>query len=248
MLISNSDWRKYIRRLSAVNQKAADAMQYWLDTHPGAGTDELIYTAFVLSDTYGEAAAALACEMYDATAEIQGVSVPPAIPAETASFQEVAKAVQGTMKNLQNTVPATVGRLVKQAGADTMLRNAERDGAQFAWVPMGDTCAFCLTLASRGWQRQSKKAMKRGHAEHIHANCDCTYAVRFDGRSGVQGYDPGRYLTMYENAEGDTPQEKINAMRREFYAENKDRINEQKRSAYAKRVERNSPAAEEADV
>ena len=90
--------------------------------------------------------------------------------------------------------------------------------------------------------------MKGGHAEHIHANCDCTYAVRFDGRSGVQGYDPDRYLAMYENAEGDTPREKINAMRRELYAENKDRINEQKRSAYAKRVERNSPAAEEADV
>ena len=37
-------------------------------------------------------------------------------------------------------------------------------------------------------------------------------------------------------------------MRREFYNENKEIINEQKRSAYAKRMERNSSAAEEVDV
>ena len=99
-----------------------------------------------------------------------------------------------------------------------MLKNAERDGAQFAWVPMGDTCAFCLTLASRGWQYMSKNAMKHGHAEHIHANCDCTYAIRFDESSTVAGYDSDRYLEMYENAEGSTPAEKINSMRREIAA------------------------------
>jgi hypothetical protein len=37
-------------------------------------------------------------------------------------------------------------------------------------------------------------------------------------------------------------------MRREFYAENKEIINEQKRTAYAKRTERNSSAAEEINV
>lgn len=28
-----------------------------------------------------------------------------------------------------------------------MLKNALRDGAEFAWVSNGDTCAFCMTLA-----------------------------------------------------------------------------------------------------
>ena len=53
---------------------------------------------------------------------------------------------------------------------------------------------------------------------------------------------------MYYDADGRTPQERINALRREFYNENKEIINEQKRSAYAKRVERNSSAAEEINV
>ena len=39
---------------------------------------------------------------------------------------------------------------------------------------------------------------------------------------------------MYNSTEG-SPKEKINAMRREFYAENKELINEQKRTAYALR-------------
>lgn len=236
MQISRRDWERYIQALGAINQTAADAMQTWMDSNPGAELQELIYTAYLLSDRYGEAAASLACEMYDTTAAAQGVALPPAEPAPTASYQETAKAVTGTIKNRRNTVPQTVGRLVKQAGADTMLRNAARDGAEWAWIPSGDTCAFCLTLGSRGWQRQSKKAAK-SHAEHIHANCDCTYAVRFDGKSTVAGYNPDKLLKQYQAADGSTPQEKINAMRRAQYAENKDKINAQKRAAYDKRNE-----------
>ena len=41
---------------------------------------------------------------------------------------------------------------------------------------------------------------------------------------------------MFEGAEGDTWQEKVNAMRREQYAENREKINEQKRAAYAART------------
>lgn len=97
-------------------------------------------------------------------------------------------------------------------------------------MPHGDSCAFCLTLASRGWQRASQAAIKGGHAEHIHANCDCEYAVRFDGRTSVAGYDPEAYLAQYNAAGGD-----INRMRRVNYAKNKERINAQKRAAYALR-------------
>ena len=159
------------------------------------------------------------------------------IPAETASYRQVAGTVRAVAEESRSeeAMGAAVGRMVKQAGADTTLKNAIRDGAEFAWVPSGDTCAFCITLASRGWQRASRKAIKGGHAEHIHNNCDCTYAIRFDGEGGVAGYDPEKYRAMYDAAEGDTPQEKINSMRRAQYAENKDEINVQKRAAYSER-------------
>ena len=137
--------------------------------------------------------------------------------------------VQATKQSLPQ-MQRGVSRLVKRAGADTTLKNALRDGAEWAWVPQGDTCAFCLTLASRGWQKASQAAIKGGHAEHIHANCDCEYAIRFDGRSTVAGYDPDKYLRQYRAAGSD-----VNALRRVNYAANRERINAQKRAAYALR-------------
>ena len=257
--ITSTAWRKYIGTLRRISDRASREMLAMI-TRLSNQYDEGIITleqyedaaidyAYALATKYGEAAGAAACEMYDAIAELQGANVPPAVPAATATMGETAKAVKGTMKTGNvNIVADATGRLVKLVGVDTMQQNALRDGAEWAWIPVGDTCAFCLTLASRGWQKASKNALKNGHAEHVHANCDCTYAVRFDDGLDVQGYNPQRYLDMYENADGSTPQARINALRREFYNENKETINEQKRSAYAKRIERNSSAAEEINV
>ncbi len=252
MRISDKVWTRYINRLRRLSDRASNEMRQYLSTHETetqAGMNAAIEYAYALATKYGEGSGTLACEMYDAIAELQGANVPAAVPAPTATMNETAKAVVGTMKTGNDEiVSSAVGRLVKMASADTMQRNALRDGAEWAWIPRGDTCAFCLTLASRGWQKASRSAIKNGHAEHIHANCDCTYAVRFDRDMDVEGYDPGRYLRMYENADGNTPEQRINALRREFYAENKEIINEQKRSAYAKRMALNSSEAEETNV
>ena len=196
-------------------------MQTYVLEHGFDDMKALLDYAMALSDRYGGAVGSLACQMYEATAAAQGAVVPTAEMAELPDYGDVAKAVYGAKKTSEGEVSKAIGRLVKMVGADTTLKNAERDGAQFAWVPHGDTCAFCMVLASRGWQYMSKNALRNGHAEHIHANCDCQYAVRFDGKSSIKGYDPDRYLQMYENAEGSTSQEKINAMRRAAYKESK---------------------------
>ena len=225
------DWERYIVRLKKISDKAAADMQAYVDRFGFDNTTAIIYQAYDLATVYGEAAGAAACDMYDAIAEISHASVPPAVPAETATYGEVAKAINGALKQgSEGQVPQIVGRKVKQAGADTTLKNAIRDGAEFAWVPHGDTCAFCMTLASRGWQTASKAALKGGHAEHIHSNCDCEYAIRFDDRGGVRGYDPDRYLRIYREHNGD-----INSIRREQYQANKEKINAQKREAYRER-------------
>ena len=257
--ITLKDWDRYIAILRRLNDRASTEMLaalVALKAQYDAGQltmnefrTALIDYGFALVTKYGEGASAAACEMYDAIAGLQGVSVPIAVPAETATIAETAKAINGTLKTGNPEIVAgAVGRLVKLAGVDTMQQNAIRDGAEWAWIPRGDTCAFCITLASNGWQKASRKALKGGHAEHVHANCDCTYAIRFNDGLDVEGYEPRKYLEMYSKAEGNTPQQRINSMRREFYNENKEIINEQKRSAYAKRIERNSSAAEEFNV
>ena len=141
-----------------------------------------------------------------------------------------------------------------------MLSNAYRDrpkgrgskrrhsGAQVAWIPSGDTCPYCIMLASKGWQHQTEWAANN-HSEHIHANCDCTYMVRFNDDLNVEGYEPEEYREFYNNIDpGGSREDKLNAMRRYAYAENKEKINAQKRSAYEKRKEQNSSEAEEINV
>ena len=230
MQITANAWNEYITRLSRLNQKAGQLMRQYIDTHGTGDADALITYAAALVTKYGEGSAELACQMYDALAEAANAGVPAAEPAEPADYGEVARMVNATKSQNPANLPNGVSRLVKRAGADTTLKNAVRDGAEWAWVPHGDTCPFCITLASNGWQKASSKVLKGGHAEHIHANCDCEFAIRFDHNTTVAGYDPEKYLKQYRDAGGD-----INKMRRVNYADNKERINAQKRAAYAAR-------------
>lgn len=230
MQITANAWNEYITRLSRLNQKAGQLMREYIGSHGTESTDDLIAYAYGLVTKYGEGSAELACQMYDALAEAANAGVPAAEPAEPADYGEVARMVNATKNQNPANLPNGVSRLVKRAGADTTLKNAVRDGAEWAWVPHGDTCPFCITLASNGWQKASSKVLKGDHAEHIHANCDCEFAIRFDHNTTVAGYDPEKYLKQYRDAGGD-----INKMRRVNYADNKERINAQKRAAYAAR-------------
>ena len=238
MQISAKTWNEYVIRLSRLNQKAGQLMREYIDAHGTADTDDLVAYAYGLVTKYGEGSAELACQMYEALAEAQGVYVPAAEPAATASYGEVARMVSATKDQNPANLPNGVSRLVKRAGADTTLKNAIRDGAEWAWVPHGDTCPFCITLASNGWQKASQKLLKGGHAEHIHAKCDCEFAVRFRSDTTVAGYDPDKYYRQYREAGGD-----INKMRRIDYAANRERINAQKRAAYAARKAYTNQAA-----
>lgn len=247
MRITLKDWKNYITKLSKLNSTSAALIEAWIDKNGLNDPKALTDYAYLVVQKYGNGSAALSAAMYDVIADLQGAIVPPAEMAPLPEYGDVAKTVYGTLKTSQNTseIGGAVSRLVKQAGCDTTLYNAKRDRSEFAWVPVSDTCAFCLTLASRGWQTVSKKSLKNGHAEHIHSNCDCTYAIRFDKTSGVAGYDPDKYKQMYDDAEGRNSKEKINSMRRRFYQQNKEEILEQKADAYEKRMELNSSKAEE---
>ncbi|SFI19856.1 hypothetical protein SAMN04487830_12950 [Pseudobutyrivibrio sp. OR37] len=248
MQISTKDWKNYIAKLSKLNATAAEKMQQYIAKHGFADTEAIIDYAYGLVTKYGEGSAALSAQMFETIAEMEGAVIQPAVMAQTASRNEVAKMVNGIMKQTQNenVIANAVGRKVKQAGADTTLQNALRYGAEFAWIPAGDTCAFCIALASRGWQLASKNAIKNGHAEHIHSNCDCTYAIRFDSKTHIEGYDPKYYERMYYDAQdraaeegtfwsGKSDKDAINQMRRDKYKLNAEKIREQHRAAYAKR-------------
>ncbi len=256
MQISRNVWNRYIKLLRGINDMAALTLEKWVFDNFGEGLIDvttrdqdgynIIDYAYMVTSEYGNASAAVSAEMVEAMAELAGVAIPPAELAPNPTYGEVAKTIQGVLKTSQNReeITSAVGRLVKQTGARTTRANARRDGAEFAWVPSGDTCAFCIALASRGWQN----ARKADHKDHIHSNCDCAYAIRYSPKENIAGYDPNEYYEQYKDADGNTPTEKINAMRRKYYTQNREEILAQKTSAAEKREELNSSQAEETNV
>ena len=205
--------------LAKLSQLASDEMQIFFESHGVGNTELIVDVAHALVTKYGEASAAAACNLYDEIAEKQGKAVRSAETAETASREKTAGAVYGSLKDSPEgrKLKQIPDRLVKQAAADTMLQNAKRDGAEWAWIPSGDGCAMCMTIASRGWLPASSAQLSGGHASHIHANCKCQFAIRFDKNLNVEGYDPDELKRQYDAAEGSGSRQKINYLRRKQY-------------------------------
>ena len=240
--ITAKDWGRYRDTLKRISDKAAEEMQKYAQAHGFQIDEAMVDYAYSLSTKYGQAAGALASQLYDEMAnywmEVNSGKTPyakagnfikPAEIADTATREEVEAALRSAT-NEPTSIPSRVGRMVKLAGADTTVKNAIRDHAQWAWIPNGDTCPFCLILASQGWVNASKKVLKGNHCEHIHANCDCTFAIRFDGSTNVEGYDPEKYLSIYREHNGD-----LNAIRRLQYPSIADARNAKRRELYSQR-------------
>ena len=235
MTISTEAWDKYINALKKLDLRAYELMKGHVETYGITNPDALIKTAFNIARTYCQGSASLSAEMFEALSYLSGREV-TAEMVGIPEYSDVAKTINGTLKTTSNTdaIASSISRMVKKAGEDTMMHNAKKNRAQYAWVPSGDTCPFCIALASRGWQ---DAYLSDGSAEHIHANCDCHYAVRYDSSSGVAGYDPNRYLRIYRNADGNNSREKLNSLARDHYEANRELINKQHREAYKKRQE-----------
>ena len=167
---------------------------------------------------YGSADASLSAAFYDELMDAMGANTPAAIaaaPEGSYALQDVSDAIgrATSSESAQALIEGVLAGHVKRAGIATMRSNAVRDRVEWAWICTGDTCAFCRTLASRGWQPASKAVRAGRHAEHIHDNCDCQFVVRKPGETlDVEGYDADEYKRQYEAANGD-----INAMRRADY-------------------------------
>ena len=166
-----------------------------------------------LVTAYGDAAALLAADFYDATR-----NVPPSAARFTAVLsqpvvtdQSQAAARWGVGPLFQSApLPAdafsrlsgALQRLVLQPGRSTQIDSALRDPQRmgFARVPVGATCPFCTMLASRGFVYANERAA--GESNKWHNRCDC---VIVSGRSLSDlpdDYDVDEYLRRYQASEG----------------------------------------------
>ena len=169
--------------------------------------------------SYGDNASAIAAELYDELAALEGANVPSAIMEEAASLDEIESSVNyntrsafdmqdGKLKPIDDKLHSAVesmvvGRVNRMANG-TIHTNALRDHVTYARVPTSSNpCAFCVMLASRGFVYTSKKSAL-GSMTRYHDHCSCRAVPSFDG-TGLEGYDEQKYLDMYNDAALDVP-------------------------------------------
>lgn len=247
--ISKEDWEVFANAIEGISERAAvdiklgiagGELRRRLGREPGpfeTWDEETMNAAIGLVHDVieydGAASAEIAMAMYDELSALEKKIIKPAEPADIPGTGEVAKMMYGVKKSSGDVdeVARAGKRMVKTVSQDTLLKNAARDGAQFAWIPNGaETCFFCIMLASRGWQNISKVSLRKGHAEHIHNNCKCCYMIRHSDNIEVEGYDPGDYEELYYKYYLDP-----NRFRREQYDEIKDERNAKRREKYAEK-------------
>ena len=224
MRISRESWALYQRAHRELQGAARKELDVFFNSLPdgagmeGANLRALQEKCVELVMKYGTADATLSASFYDEIMAMQGANVPecPVLsPDDAFVAQDVADAAAKATSNeaMRSLVGSVVSGHVKRSGIRSMQAAALRDRMAWAWVCIGDTCAFCRTLGSRGWQAVSRSAVVGRRAAHIHDNCDCQYVVKAPGRVlEIEGYDPDALLDEYNDAHGD-----LNAMSRNSY-------------------------------
>jgi hypothetical protein len=151
-----------------------------------------------------EATAMLANEFYDGlrTFELgeelgaQALSGRDPAATEGAVRAFAKKLDEGKVDVFKNLCLDRVDYECKVAASQTCLNNAKRDprAPRFARVAYGETCDFCLMLASRGWVYHTEAA-----ASHAHSGCDCRVVPSWKARS-VEGYEPAALYDQWQDA------------------------------------------------
>ncbi len=152
---------------------------------------------------YTDASAQAGADLYDSIRSV-AVGSPLGASAESGYSSEAMEGAirafvqaivdDGDVDAFNRNVLARISRDIRKSANVSMAKNALRDPLKpkFGRIPSGgDTCRFCLMLASRGFVYRSV-----GAAEHCHPDCDCRVIQGYEGMT-VEGYDPDALYSDY---------------------------------------------------
>ncbi|MDR1954293.1 MAG: hypothetical protein LBQ21_07495 [Clostridiales Family XIII bacterium] len=226
-MLSRKEFDDYVSKLEGLSKGARETMwKYWqaIDFNEvGAAINTTRDLMYALSSEYGDAAAKVAADFYEAIRAKELGGAYEALLADNAPYDQIRKQVGYAAKNhLLGETPTTeemykylagcLDKNVKGSARNTITKNALRDKAdvRYARVPTGSkTCAFCVMLASRGFVYATEESA--GALGQYHAHCDCQIVMNFEKSPKVEGYDPDKYYELYKEGKGvdDTKSRKI---------------------------------------
>lgn len=192
--------------------KQAAVEEFASRIHDGMTVEEVTTVAVRIAEKYSMLGCELGAQWYDMCSTLAGLDVDPAfLPEldvdgiETAAKVTASKVTDGKSANaafnqfLQNQVQKSI----RETGRENLWRDYERGMAAGKWsrVPIGETCAWCLLLASQGaWYLYEQSALGK-EAGHYHSDCDCVAVFHADAES-IDGYtDLLSYKDKYYDAD-----------------------------------------------
>ncbi len=154
--------------------------------------------------TYTDAAAQAGADFYDAVRAAEVGEAMGALAVSGFDREAFEGAVRAFVQDVVDGKPAEqlngkvidrVDRDIRRSANMSVAENARRDPLKpkYARVPSGgETCEFCIMLASRGAVYGTEEA-----ASHAHPGCDCRVVPSFGDGSEIEGYDPDALYDEY---------------------------------------------------
>lgn len=184
-MTTQDDFDRFVAMQRGVRARALRELVKWWASVAHLPQDEVIAAANdyvpALAQTFGELSATAAAQFYDdARADAGPLSRFTAGMAPSGAADQARAEMGWAWPKLQSDPLDALDRLsgvvdaaALQDGRSTIVYNSERDRSHPSWsrVPVGNTCAWCLMLASRGavyWTAATAGANKK-----FHRQCDC---------------------------------------------------------------------------
>lgn len=179
---------------------------------PTMGIDEVIEIAAQVASRYEVLGSELGAQWYDLCSRLANIDAEPAelrevdgesirqrarAAVETAPLDKAIDAVFNYFlhNEIQNSIRAT--------GSANLWRDYERGLVKGKWVrvPVGDTCAWCMMLASQGAWYLTKESALGASPDHYHDGCDCVAVYHADADNIPNYNNLLKYKKMYYDAE-----------------------------------------------
>lgn len=198
--------------VNGARRDLAEIAQALIDTPDEVKREVMLESMYGLVSDYGDAAAVESLGWYLAVrAEAVGFddgfqpSLPEQLPEDVVHASTrwaLGELMKGEdLDKALKSLNGVLDRLVKKLGRESIVRAADSDPKKPRWarVPHGQTCAWCLMLASRGWVYLD--AQSAGAARQWHADCDCQIVPAWGKKTPkIAGYDPDALHAQYEAA------------------------------------------------
>ena len=190
--------------------KQAAVEEFASRIHDGMSVEDVTQTAVRIAEKYSMLGCELGAQWYDLCSELAGLDVDPAyLPdPDVETIENGAKAAAGASRRgdygaFNNFLNNMVMTSIRETGTANLWRDYERGLAPGRWarVPVGETCAWCLMLASQGAWYVSEQSALGKEAGHYHSDCDCIAVYHADA-ADIAGYsDLETYKEMYYEAD-----------------------------------------------